>query len=83
MLRTQLLRRSHADSLSTDEDQKKRFVHDVTDTDATHVGLVPDVTDTDCQKQIGSTHDRIFASFPFLASQIINLLKTNKQTKQM
>ena len=48
---------NHVGSLFTAEEQKKRLAHDVTDTCATHAGLVHDVTDTD------SPHGSVYASF--------------------
>ena len=39
---------------------RKRLARDVPDTFATHAGRINDMTDTDCQRQNGSTHGFVF-----------------------
>ena len=42
---------------------RKRLAHGVSDTSATHAGLVHEVTDTHCWAQNGSTHGHVFIIF--------------------
>ena len=42
---------------------RKRSVHDVLDSSASHADLVHNVTDTDCQTQYDSAHGHVFGTF--------------------
>ena len=44
---------------------RKNLIHDVTDTSATHTGLLRDVTGTDCRAQNGSAQGRAFTSVSY------------------
>ena len=43
--------------------EQKRLAADVSDTFATHLGLVHDVIDTNCLAQNGRTYGRVYTTF--------------------
>ena len=62
--------------------ETQKLVHDALCTYATHRGLVHDVTNTKCQAQNGSAHDRVFATFVLLL-MIFNKLDRKSTEKTL